>query len=55
MSKESEGHQVNQVSKGFRETEVLQVLLGLDLRDLQERKVFRASQEDLVDLEHPVR
>lgn len=54
MSKESEDHQVNQVSKGFQETEGPQVLLALDLRDLQERKVSRASQEDLVDLEHLV-
>lgn len=43
---------MNQVSRGFQETGVPQVPLALDLRDLQERKVSRVSQEDLVHLEH---
>lgn len=31
----------------FQETGAPQAVLALDLKDLQERKVFRASQEDL--------
>lgn len=45
---------VSQVPKVSQETEVLQEALALDLRDLQERKVSRASQEDLADLVHLV-
>lgn len=38
----------------FQETGVLQDPLASDLRDLQERKVSRVSQEDLEALAHPV-
>lgn len=38
---------MSQVPKVFQETEVLREALALDLRDLLERKVSRASQEDL--------
>lgn len=36
----------------FQETEAPQAVLASDLKGLQERKVFRASQEDLEVLEH---
>lgn len=39
----------------FLETEVLPDLLALAHQDLQERKVSRASQEDLEHLVHLVR
>lgn len=43
------------VPQVFQETGVPQEPLVLDLRDLQERRVSRASQEDLEDPVHPVR
>lgn len=43
-----------QVLQGFQETGVPQVPLVLDLRDLQERRVSRAFQEDPEGQEHPV-
>lgn len=45
---------MSQAALVFQETGVLQEALALDLRDLQERKVFRASQEDLEVPVHPV-
>lgn len=38
----------------FQETGVLQEALASDLRDLQERKASRVSQEDLEVPVHPV-
>lgn len=46
---------MSQVPQVFQETGVLQEALASDLRDLQERRVSRASQEDLEDPAHPVR
>lgn len=46
---------MSQVVQVFLETGVLQDLPVLDLRGLQERKVFKVFQEDLEVLVHPVR
>lgn len=45
---------MNPAPQVFQETGVLQEALASDLRDLQERKVSKASQEDLELLVHPV-
>lgn len=53
--KENEESPVIQVQQVFQETGVLQDHQALDLQGPQERKVFKASQEDLEVLAHLVR
>lgn len=45
---------MSQVSQVFQGTGVPQVAPALDLKDLQERKVSKVSQEDLESPVHPV-
>lgn len=45
---------MSQVPQVFQETGVLLDPLASDLRDLQERRVSKASQEDLDQPAHPV-
>lgn len=45
---------MSQAARVFQETGALQEALVLDLRDPRERKVSRASQEDLDLPVHPV-